>query len=136
MCAFGTFVQGNIIRKLVGAGPDCFYEFVYTFYKDVLVEKWGENSKLTCAHNEWLNTLVNLGVLGLVAYLGTFVSTIRQCFKKAEDYPELYAIAISVASYIGHNFFCYQQIICTPTVFILMGAAQAIIRRGYFREAN
>lgn len=136
MCAMGTFIQGNIIRKLVGAGPDCFYEFVYTFYKDVLVAKWGESTKLTCAHNEWLNTLVNLGLLGLVAYLGIFVSTIKQCFKNAEDYPELYAIAISVASYMGHNFFCYQQIICTPTVFILMGAAGAIIRRGYYREVN
>ena len=89
---------------------------------------------LTCAHNEWLNALVNLGIVGVTAYIGIFVSAFRRFLKKADDYPELIAIAVSIVCYMGHNFFCYQQIICTPVIFILMGAGESVIRYGKIRE--
>ncbi len=129
-----SFFKGSLIRKLFGCGPDGFSSFVYSFFGAELAAKWGENTVLTCAHNEWLNALVNLGIVGVTAYIGIFVSAFRRFLKKADDYPELIAIAVSIVCYMGHNFFCYQQIICTPVIFILMGAGESVIRYGKIRE--
>lgn len=125
-----TFIASDLLRKLFGAGPDGFYGIVYHYFGAELVEKWGENTVLTCAHNEWLNSIINLGLLGGIAYIGIFISAAKRFFVRSKEYPELIAIAIAVLSYMGHNFFCYQQIICTPTIFILIGAGEAIIRYG------
>ena len=94
----------------------------------------GKEIAQICAHNEWLNTLLNLGILGLIAYLGTFISSFKDCMKGARKSPYLYGVAIAIVAYILHNFFCYQQIICTPTIFILMGMAQSVKRYGDAEE--
>lgn len=132
--AVGSFFRGDFLRKLFGCGPDGFSSFVYQFFGEELSSKWGQNTVLTCAHNEWLNALVNLGIVGAVTYAGIFITAVRRFMKKSEEHPELIAIAVSVLCYMGHNFFCYQQIICTPTVFILIGAGEAVIRYGKVRD--
>ena len=58
----------------------------------------------------------------------------RDCMKDAKKYPYLYAVAIAIVAYFLHNFFCYQQVICTPTIFILMGMAQSVMRYGKGEE--
>lgn len=134
MIAVKSFMEGSPVRKLFGCGPDGFSPFVYSFFGEELAAKWGQNTVLTCAHNEWMNALVNLGIVGAAAYIGIFVSAARRFLQKSEENPELIAVALSILCYMGHNFFCYQQIICTPTIFILIGAAEAIIRYGKVRE--
>lgn len=134
MTAGMVFRDTDILTKLFGAGPDCFYYIVYTDFADVLTAKWGEDLVLVCAHNEWLNALINVGIVGVVSYIGIFVSSVKNCTKNAKVYPEVLAISMAVVAYMAHNFFCYQQIICTPIIFILMGIGEEIIRKGYTRE--
>jgi len=127
------------LRFIFGAGPDGFYNTVYTYHAPDLYAKWGENTILTCAHNEWLSQIVNIGIVGGLAYIGIFVSAMVLFAKKSVKYPELIAPMMCVAAYFWHNFFCYQQIICTPIIFIIMGAGVSIIRTGGLRaiyEAN
>lgn len=126
--AIKAFFKGDIVRKLLGCGPDGFSLYVQNFFNEELTEKWGGGGMLACAHNEWLNTLVNMGVAGFFSYMGIFISAVCRFFGKSKEHPELMAISISIMCYMGHNFFCYQQIVCTPVVFILIGAGEAIIR--------
>lgn len=130
MIAVKSFLKGNLARKMFGCGPDGFSPFIQNFFRKELAEKWGSGTILSCAHNEWLNAIVNLGVAGAVPYIGIFISSICRFFKKSKEYPELTAIALSIICYMGHNFFCYQQIICTPIIFILIGIGESIIRYG------
>lgn len=130
MMAAKSFLKGDIIRKIFGCGPDGFSIFVQSFFQEELALKWGNSAILSCAHNEWLNALVNLGIAGAVSYTGIFVSAICRFFRKSKEHPELTAVALSVICYMGHNFFCYQQIVCTPTIFILLGIGESIIRYG------
>ncbi len=132
--AVGTFKQENFWLKLFGAGPDSFAESVYQYYAEPLNARWGENTTLTCAHNEWLNILVNGGIFGFITYLGIFVTSIFTSMKNAAKNPMIYGMAISTLAYILHNFFCYQQIICTPIIFIIMGMAVSIDRYGMGEE--
>jgi len=121
------------VRFVFGAGPDCFYDTVYNYHAEELIAKWGENTVLTCAHNEWMSQIVNTGIIGGIAYLGIFVSAFVTFVKKSDKIPELIAPAMCVAAYFWHNFFCYQQIICTPIIFIIMGAGISIVRTGGLR---
>lgn len=132
-CAADTYVHDmDVIRKLFGAGPDGFAEAVYVNHTTDMNRFWGENTILTCAHNEWLNALINYGLLGCIAYIGIFVSAVYECIRygrKNADGAAVYGIAIAVIAYMLHNFFCYQQIICTPIIFILMGMAAAYMKK-------
>lgn len=134
MIAVKSFLKGDIVRKIFGCGPDGFSLFVQSFFRGELEAKWGNSGILACAHNEWLNALVNLGIVGAVSYFGIFVSAIWRFGREKKEHPELTAIMLSIICYIGHNFFCYQQIICTPIIFILMGAGESIIRYGKIKR--
>ena len=125
-----SFLKGNLARKMFGCGPDGFSVFVQNFFYEELAAKWGSGGILSCAHNEWLNAFVHLGIAGGVPYIGIFISAIHHFFGKTNEHPELTAIALSIICYMGHNFFCYQQIICTPIIFILIGVGESIIRYG------
>ncbi len=129
IAAVDSFFKGSPVRKIAGCGPDGFSLYIKNFYSEELAQKWGESVALTCAHNEWLNAFVNVGILGGTAYAGIFISAVLRFMKRAGRYPELLAIGICILCYMGHNFFCYQQIVCTPIVFILMGAGEGIIRQ-------
>jgi len=121
------------VRFIFGAGPDCFYDTVYKYHGEELIAKWGENTVLTCAHNEWMCQIVNTGIVGGIAYIGIFISAFVTFIKKSDKIPELIAPAMCIAAYFWHNFFCYQQIICTPIIFIIIGAGISIVRTGGLR---
>lgn len=118
--AASMYGEYSLKNKLFGCGPDCFSAYSYEFHAELLKSKWG-NSTLTNAHNEWLNCLLNLGVFGFIAYMGTFVTAAATFFSKCRKRPFLIALGACTLAYMGHNLFCYQQVICTATIFILFG---------------
>ena len=68
--AAGMFAEMTPLRKLFGAGPDCFKAYSYSIpeYADLLYQYWKPNI-LTNAHNEFLNLLICIGIVGLLAFL-------------------------------------------------------------------
>ena len=38
-------------------------------------------------------------------------------------------IVASMVSYMAYNFFCYQQVLCTPFIFLLMGIGEYMTRQ-------
>ncbi len=115
-------------RKLFGAGPDCFAAYGYgnPVYNEQLRNMWGDNV-LTNAHCEWMNAVVCYGLAGAACYLGIFVSAVKRFWQAGKKSPALIAVTISLLSYMGHNVFCYQQAVCTPFVFLLLGMGEKIL---------
>ena len=114
-------------HRIFGVGPDCFNSYVSAYHGEEEVLLWGDK-QLTNAHNEWLNMLINGGVLGAAAYVGIYVTAIGRCLRgRGQDFL-LTGIAAACVSYMCYNFFCYQQVLCTPFVFILMGIGEYILR--------
>lgn len=122
-------------HKLFGVGPDGYAPYAYNLYADRLVEMWGER-KLTNAHNEWLNALINYGLVGCISYIGIFVSACAQFAKNWEKQPVLIGIFACVVSYMCHNVFCYQTVCCTPFIFLLMGVGMYICREVSFGQSE
>lgn len=128
--SFFDTVTDDPVRAIFGAGPDGFYNTVYKYHQAELFEKFGENTILTCAHNEWMTQIINTGILGGIAYIGIFIACIKRFSAKIKDVPELVAPIMCIVAYMAHNFFCYQQIICTPVIFIVMGIGECLCRIG------
>jgi len=116
------FKSMSFSQKLLGVGPDCFGVYAYT--NPVTSLYFGEAFRgaiLTNAHNEFVTSLVNLGMLGTVAYYGIFVAffvRVARCYKR--DTRALY-IALALAGYLGYNMLNYQQILNYPFAFIVLG---------------
>jgi hypothetical protein len=115
------FCDMDFLHKLLGVGPDGYAPYAYTLYQDRLVEMWGDRT-LTNAHNEWMNAVINYGLLGATAYIGIFFTAMKNFAKKQMESPILTGYIACVVSYMCHNFFCYQQVCCTPFLFLIIGA--------------
>lgn len=125
--AFEAIKNSTFKDFLIGVGPDCF---VLSMDKYCLqeVDVYWQGMKLVCAHNEWLNMLVTEGVIGVTAYMGIFISLAKRLGKCAYREPAAVPCIAAILAYMGYNIFCYQQCICTPTIFIFMGIGEMIIR--------
>lgn len=105
---------------LLGPGPDCYATVAYaTEPRASEMYNFWAGELVVCAHNEWLNMMFNEGILGIITYLGIFVSAFITFIKKADD-PIMIAGASAVMAYFLHNMFCYQQILCTPMIFCII----------------
>lgn len=127
--AVKVFAGESLLHKLFGVGPDCFGSYAMAVHGEDVRLLWGDKV-LTNAHNEWMTALVNVGILGAVSYLGIFVTAIRNFLKAWRQDSLLAAAAASAVSYMAYNFFCYQQVCCTPFVFLLLGMGE------YMRTKN
>lgn len=120
--------QESLLHKLFGIGPDCFNSYVTKYHIEEAQLLWGEMI-LTNAHNEWLNTLINIGLFGVIAYIGIFVSAVCRFIKRASGNPIFAGVAAAIVSYMAYNFFCYQQVLCTPFIFILIGIGEYVTKQ-------
>ncbi len=128
-CGINAYRRMDAIHKIVGVGPDCFADYVYSVPElaQGLVERFG-NLRLTNAHNEQISLLVNVGLLGWVCYMGLFVSAFVRYMRKASRQPVLYLCAICILTYTVHNMVSFQQVLNTPFIFILLGIGEKFYR--------
>ncbi|NLG04073.1 MAG: hypothetical protein GX567_09645 [Clostridia bacterium] len=120
------FSEFPLKEKLFGVGPDSFAAYTYEFYKKEAESTWG--SILTNAHCEWFNLTICTGIFGGIAYLGTFISAAVTFTKNRARNTMIAAAGLSIFCYIFHNIFCYQQVICTPIIFLFMGIGSHLCR--------
>lgn len=122
------FSEMSLQNKIFGVGPESYPYYMYENYKDIVDAMWG-GSVLTNAHNEWFNALINYGIVGGVAYLAIFIIGVVSCAKRVKQCPEMMMILSCIAAYVCHNFFCYQQVLCTPYIMIILGIGQYLMRK-------
>lgn len=119
-----AFWQNNVPQKLFGVGPDCFAEYIYSAFAGgklpALEGRWA-GTIFANAHNEWLNHLLNLGVAGMVCYLGIFVSGLGRYRRYL---PGLLALVL----YGAVSLTGFQQVLSTPLLFLTLGIAERYFR--------
>ena len=130
------FLQNDFIGKLFGVGPDCFAEYIYsTFPPEELLTLSGRwaGAVYANAHNEWLNHLVNLGIMGTGCYLAVFVAGIVRCRKAAlcQGGEKHIAVAgmLAILLYGVVSCTCFQQCLSTPLFFAVLGLCESSLRR-------
>lgn len=125
-----SFAVMPVWNKIVGIGPDCFYLYAYD-QPDIAARLYSvfDNARLTNAHNEWLTVLVDTGILGMISYASVFLTAIYRQIKKGKEKDILLVCAVCMISYTAHNMISFQQVICTPTMFILIGFGENLYKK-------
>lgn len=119
--AWQGFCQGDLRQKLLGAGPDCFAGYLGQVLPGgtVLFDKgYFAGSIFTNAHNEWLTTLIDMGVLGVLAYAAVFFTAFRK-------YRGNFMTNMLLFTYGIHSLISFQQVLNAPLFFLLLGICEA-----------
>ena len=127
------YAEMPFLNKLFGVGPDSFSEYLYNIPSMAeRLSNYYTNLRLTNAHNEFLNSLVCYGIVGLVSWLTVLIGGIVYFYKKAKENPFMIAFALCIIGYVCHNIFCYQQVCCTPFLFIVLGIGECLTKSEKF----
>lgn len=118
------FKNADFKNKLFGVGPDCFGQYCEAmgWNTRIITEGYWANSVFVNAHNEWLNHLVNIGVLGAGAYLGIFVCSFKR-------YRGMLLGLLVLTMYGVNSLFGFQQVMSTPLLFLVLGICENRCRR-------
>ena len=112
--------------KLIGYGNETIAALMNTNYYAEMNAVTG--TVYDNAHNEYLQYLITMGILGAASFVALLVSTIVMCFKRAKNNPVLWALALSVISYAAQAAFNVNQSITTPYLFLFISVAAGIVR--------
>ncbi|MCM1058247.1 MAG: O-antigen ligase family protein [Firmicutes bacterium] len=127
-----SFMQGSFSEKLIGVGPDCLSNVIYALYpvNDIIhaAGQW-ETAYYANAHNEWLNMLVNQGILGLLFYGGIFVTLFVRLWKHRHESSLALMGLLAMAGYCAYGTVSFQQAVSTPLIFAVMGISEAMLRK-------
>ena len=104
------------------------YSYSVPEYAQLLNDYW-KPDVLTNAHNEFLNLLICIGIGGLLSFLLLLGAGARRFYRIGKEHPEVLMGLLAVCSYAAHNFFCYQQVCCTPFLFLILGLSEQLARR-------
>lgn len=122
-------------RKLIGVGPDCFAVFLYGNQElSAYASNWYDGYILTNAHNEVVTSLVNVGIVGTIAFYGMLAGFIYRCVRNWKRDARVLLIVLSILCYIGFNVFNYAQIFNYPYIFLLMGIGEAWMKQAELQE--
>ena len=119
--------MGQSPGKIVADGMDgfpernCFASYLGELLPGgtVLFDKgYFEGSVFTNAHNEWLTTLVNMGLLGVAAYAAVFITALQ-------TYRKNFLAVLLLLTYGIHSLISFQQVLNTPFFFLLLGVCEA-----------
>lgn len=111
-----SYSELPFLKKLFGCGPDTLLLLLTENYNDrMLITGYVDN-----AHNEFMNYLVNHGIVGLGFYLAMIFIALKKCTARAGRsivHGGLFAVVISYASQSIVNI---SQPLTTPFYFVIM----------------
>ena len=117
------------LRPLFGIGPDNFKTvFAYYFGEEAADQFPASSGGVDKAHNEFLDVLVDNGILGFAAYMAFFGFLLYYAFRNADRKKYSPVFGVAVAGFMAHAFFGYQLPIQSPCMWVMLGAAGAVIR--------
>lgn len=95
LCMDYFFNHTNLERKLLGNGPDTYFIIMMDHYrKEIELSGYGY---LDNAHNEYLEYLVTIGIVGLILYLLMLVSSLKKGLQSKN--AEKFALTIACFAY-------------------------------------
>jgi len=115
------FINGSLKMKLFGAGLDTAYLMYISQYKQEMDANLPYYFK--SAHNEYLNYLITIGLVGLGIYIALLITAAKKSFSRAEENPFFGAVGLGIITYSAASFVNISQIITMPYIFIFISLA-------------
>ncbi len=118
------------LRPLFGIGPDNFKTVFAAYFLDEAKEQFpSSGGNVDKAHNEFLDVLVDNGILGFAAFMAFFGFLLWKSFRDTDRKNKLISpvFGITVVAYMAHAFFGYQLPIQSPCMWVMIGMCAAFI---------
>lgn len=117
--AWDCFTEGDWKQRLIGAGPDCYAEYLMSRGITPTIDTEGHWSGAIYAnaHNEWLTHLTNIGLFGVAAYFAIFASAWKR-------YKGMLLGVLLLGMYGIHSLVSFQQVLNTPLFFLVLGMCE------------
>lgn len=116
--AWEIYLDAPVLNKLFGYGNESFGTLMEArFYEESLeiTEQIYDN-----AHCEPLQYLITLGALGLVSYIGLFVSSVIYILRYGRNNEMIYGFFAGILGYFIQSLVSLNQPITTPFYFVMM----------------
>lgn len=124
-------------HPVFGIGPDNFPRVFAAHFKAEAQKMYpAANGNVDKAHNEFLDVLLDNGIVGLTAYLFFFGALLWYCFRRADKNTFAPVFGVAVLSYLAHAFFGYQLPIHSPVMWMMIGTAAAFARGEYIAPSS
>lgn len=111
--------------KITGYGVNYYHMFIQQYGGTAVSEYFG-GALLVDAHNELLQILTTMGVVGTVGYFGLLISTIVKSAKKISLKPSLLFGIIVVFSYMAQGLVNNPTVFLTPYLFLMLGMIKSM----------
>ena len=122
-----AFTQYTPLQKLFGTGPETFY-FTFSPYFDELYNRFGDGST-DAAHNEYINYLLNIGIVGLTSYLAFTLGALVRGFKAAKRNPLSLVFASAIVAYMAQAVVNIALPIATPLFIVCISLCETVSRQ-------
>lgn len=109
--------DASFIKKLIGYGPDTYYIITMDRYKHAMRD--AGYGIFDSAHNEYIEYLTTIGILGTLAYLGVLTTSLRQMLKKPGNACAI-ACGFAVLAYAVQAAVNIAIPVTTPIFMILL----------------
>ena len=117
--AFTNYTQNfSLFQRLFGYGPDTYLIISERTFYEEMVSRYGE--VYDSAHNEYINYLMCEGLIGLISYLGIFISGIVTSLKKMNKNVFILAPIMAVIVYMVQAVVNIAIPITTPIFFTFL----------------
>lgn len=120
------YQQLPLMHRIFGYGPDTFGIFTVNQIKFEMINT--TTQIYDAAHNEYLQFLVTIGPIGMIAYILMMASAAARFAKKRVFTPYLSGIAAAVICYAAQAFVNLNLPIMTPMMWLLMSVGMAACR--------
>lgn len=127
------FADAPLSVKLFGTGPDTTTQVLYENFYQEMVQELGVY--YASAHNEYLNYLVNIGLVGTILYFSLLISSLIQCVKKVHSDSFYGAIALAIVSYSVMATVNISQPITVPFIYLFIALAHIPISSQVKKES-
>ncbi len=117
--------QGS--HKLFGYGPDTFGILTTNEIKYDMIE--ATNQVFDNAHNEYLNLLLTIGPIGVIAYIAFVVTGVAAMCRNWKEYPWMIGCAVAVICYSAQALVNLNLPIATPIMWLMMSAGMTAARK-------
>ena len=126
-----TFINEPFWRKLFGNGLNCFREFIAAG-GTVSLEELTFNDP----HNEFLQMLSDMGILGVIGYFGLLLSTLIRALKTWKKNELQVAVALTLCVYLIQGIANEYSIFYLPLLCIFLGLANGSMTKNQNNEVE
>lgn len=122
-----SWFQLPLWDKIIGYGVNCYHMFINT-YGGAEVLEFFDGAQLVDAHNELLQILTTMGILGTVGYFGLIISVLVKAAKSVTVKPAMLMGVVALFGYLAQALVNNPTVFLTPYLFLMLGMIKSMER--------